>query len=46
MFNKKRLIAVAVLVIATPIEEWRSNVESRRSQPTECSKLPVVFKSK
>jgi hypothetical protein len=28
------------------IEEWRSNVESRRSQPTELPKLSVVFKSK
>ena len=28
------------------IEEWRSNVESRRSQPSEVPKLPVVFKSK
>jgi hypothetical protein len=28
------------------IEEWRSNVESRRSQPTELPELPVVFKSK
>jgi len=28
------------------IDDWRSNVESRRSQPTEVPKLPVVFKSK
>jgi hypothetical protein len=28
------------------IEEWRSNVESRRSQPIELPKLPVVFKNK
>jgi len=27
------------------IEEWRSNVESRRSQPSELPKLPVVFKN-
>ena len=27
-------------------EKWRADVESRRSQPTEVSKLPVVFKSK
>ena len=28
------------------IEEWRADVESRRSQPTEVAKLPIVFKSK
>ena len=28
------------------IEEWRSNVESRRSQNREEPKLPVIFKSK
>lgn len=28
------------------IEEWRSNVESRRSQIREEPKLPVIFKSK
>jgi hypothetical protein len=28
------------------IEEWRSNVESRRSQPFESPKLPVVFRNK
>ena len=26
------------------IEEWRGNVESRRSKPSEVPKLPVVFK--
>jgi hypothetical protein len=28
------------------IEEWRVEVESRRSQPTEVPKLPIVFKNK
>ena len=28
------------------IEEWRVGVESRRSQPSEVPKLPVVFKNK
>jgi len=28
------------------LEEWRTDVESRRSQPTEVPKLPIVFKSK
>jgi hypothetical protein len=28
------------------IEEWRLGVESRRSQPTEVPKLPVIFKNK
>jgi hypothetical protein len=28
------------------IEEWRIDVESRRSQPSELPKLPVVFKDK
>jgi hypothetical protein len=28
------------------IEEWRSNVESRRSQLREEPKLPIVFKNK
>ena len=28
------------------IEEWISNVESRRSQPFESPKLPVVFRNK
>lgn len=29
-----------------PIEQWRIGVESRRSQPSEVPKLPVVFKNK
>jgi len=29
-----------------PIEEWRGNVETRRSQNREEPKLPVIFKSK
>jgi hypothetical protein len=28
------------------IEQWRAGIESRRSQPSEVPKLPVVFKSK
>ena len=28
------------------IEQWRVGVESRRSQPSEVPKLPVVFKNK
>jgi len=28
------------------IEEWRIDVESRRSQPTEVPKLPIVFRNK
>jgi hypothetical protein len=28
------------------IDEWRINLESRRSQPSEVPKLPVVFRSK
>jgi hypothetical protein len=28
------------------IDEWRNNVESRRSQPSELPKLPVIFKNK
>ena len=29
-----------------PIEQWRVGVESRRSQPSEVPKLPVVFRNK
>jgi len=28
------------------IEEWRMGVESRRSQPSEVPKLPIVFKNR
>jgi hypothetical protein len=28
------------------IEQWRIGIESRRSQPSEVPKLPVIFKSK
>jgi hypothetical protein len=28
------------------IEQWRAGIETRRSQPSEVPKLPVVFKSK
>jgi hypothetical protein len=28
------------------IDEWRSDVESRRSQPTPAPKLPIVFRNK
>jgi hypothetical protein len=28
------------------IEQWRLEVESRRSSPSELPKLPVVFKNK
>jgi hypothetical protein len=32
--------------LPTAIDEWRLEVESRRSQPSEVPKLPVVFRSK
>jgi len=32
--------------LPSAIDEWRIEVESRRSQPTEVPKLPMVFKNK